>query len=144
MNWLDEVRSLWEDYVARAEQLERDKKPGAGIFGLTPGPKDDPCHGHFGEDAEKLLGQMLDAGPDPEEVRAVLAYIYRAPMEHREPVTAFWMLQAVHGFTAPLAALLRPEDARALREGYEKLYRRQDRFPAQKKVLAALKKAEKQ
>ena len=144
MNWLEEVRSLWEAYIAKTEQLERDKKPGAGIFGLTPGPKDDPCHGRFGEEAEALLGRMAAAEPDPEEIREVLAYIYRAPTEHREPLTAFWMLQAVHGFTAPLAEKLRPEDARALREGYERLYRRQDRFQPQKKALAALKKAEKQ
>ena len=71
----------------------------------------------------------------------MLAYIYRAPSEHREPLTAYWMLQAVHGLTVPLIGFLDPSDARTLGEEYAGTYRRRDRFPAQKKALAALKKA---
>ena len=140
MTALDQVRALWEAYIAEAEQLERDRKPGAGIFGLTPGPKDDPCHGQFLLRAQALLGRMCAASPPSAEVREALAYIYRAPLEHPEPLTAYWSLQAIHGATAPLAALLDPADARALGDEYKKMYRRWERLPAMKEALAALEK----
>ena len=138
MNWQEQVRSLWEAYIAETERLERDKKPGAGILGLTPGPKDDPCHDRFLFQAQALLGRMAEAAPPSDEVRETLEYIYRAPQNHHEPLTAYWSLQAIHGATAPLAALLSPADARALGDEYRKMYRRWERLPAMKEALTAL------
>ncbi len=144
MNWEEQVRGLWEAYIAKTEQLERDKKPGAGILGLTPGPKDDACHDQFAADAEGLLADMLAAAPSSAETLAALEYIYEAPLEHRQPLTAYWMLQAVHRLTVPVISLLAPEDAGPLRARYAKIYRRRERLPAQKAVLAALTKREKE
>ena len=141
MSWPEQVRALWEAYIAETEQLERDKKPGAGIFGLTPGPKDDPCHDRFLFQAQALLGRMEEASPPSEEVRETLEYIYRAPLDHPSPLTAYWSLQAIHGATAPLAARLDPADAQALRDEYAKMYRRWERLPAMKEALSALDKA---
>ena len=141
MSWPEQVRSLWEAYIAETERLERDKKPGAGILGLTPGPKDDPCHDRFLAQAQELLRHMREAALPSDEVRQTLAYIYRAPLDHSEPLTAYWSLQAIHGATAPLAALLSPADAKALRDEYAKMYRRWERLPAMKDALAALDKA---
>ncbi len=141
MSWPEQVRALWETYIAETERLERDKKPGAGILGLTPGPKDDPCHDRFLAQAQELLGQIDEAAPPSGEVRETLAYIYRAPLDHPEPLTAYWSLQAIHGATAPLAARLSPADARALRDEYKGMYRRWERLPAMKEAMAALDRA---
>lgn len=143
MSWPEAVRELWEAYIAETERLEREKKPGAGIFGLTPGPKDDPCHEQFLLQARTLLEEMQSAAPPSGEVRRTLEYIYQAPLDHPTPLTAYWSLQAVHGMTAPLAALLDREDARTLRDWYTKQYRRWERLPVQKEALAALEKAAK-
>lgn len=141
MNWMAAIQALYEAYIARAEQLERDRKPGDGLFGLSGGPKDDPCHDQFAADLEALLQEMLTQAPASADVREALAYMYRMPLEHRAPLTVYWMLQAVHGMTVELAGLLTAQDARALRDAYAKDYRRWERLPAQKKALAALDRA---
>lgn len=143
MSWMADIRALYEAYIAKAEQLERDKKPGDGLFGLTSGPKDDPCHDRFAAQLEALFREMRARSPSSAEVREMLAYVYRMPLEHREPLTVYWMLQAVHGMTADLAELLTAQDAQVLRDAYVKDYRRWERLPAQKKALAALDRARK-
>lgn len=143
MNWTAEIQALYEAYIARAEQLEREKKPGDGLLGLTSGPKDDPCHEQFASDLEALLKEMRAREPSSAEIREALAYVYRMPLDHREPLTVYWMLQAVHGMTADLAECLTAQDAQALREAYVRDYRRWERLPAQKKALAALDRARK-
>lgn len=137
------VRELYEAYAAEAERLERERKPGQGIFGLPGGPKDHPCHEQFGLRLEALLARIAAQEPSSDELRPMLEYIYRAPREHRSPQTVYWMFQAVHGLTAALAEKLDPADARALQDEYAKTYRRWERLPAQKKVLAALERARK-
>ena len=92
------------------------------------------------EDLGALLKAYAGEEHPPAETRELLAYIYAAPREHREPLSAYWMLLAVHGLTPDLAAALPREDAAILRRRYEADYPRRVRLPAQKKVLAALKK----
>lgn len=143
MSWTAAIQALFESYIAEAEQLERDKKPGDGLLGMPGGPKDDPCHDQFIADLEQLLQDMLAQKPASGEVKEALGYIYHASLEHRQPLTVYWMLQAVHGMTENLIALLTPQDAQSLQNAYEKDYRRWERLPAQKKVLSALKRAQK-
>ena len=136
-----DIRALYDAYIAKAEQLERDKKPGDGLFGLSSGPKDHPCHEQFADDLQALLADIAAEAPASGEVREMLSYIYTAPLDHKWPLTVYWMLQAVHGLTVDLAALLAPQDAKALRDDYAKAYRRWERLPAQTKALDALEKA---
>ena len=143
MSWTAAIQDLCASYIARAEQLERDRKPGDGLLGMSGGPKDDPCHDQFAADLEQLFRDMNAQTPSSAEVREALAYVYRAPLEHPEPLTVYWMLQAVHVFTIEPIALLSAEDARALRDDYQRSYRRWERLPAQKKVLSALERAAK-
>ena len=135
------IQALYEAYIEKTRQLERDKKLGDGWMGLKPGPKDDPCHGQFARDLEQALAALLAAEPSSVGTREVLAYIYRAPKTLTAPLTATWMFQAVHGLTAPLISRLDAADAQALRDEYKRLYRRWDRLPTQKKTLDALEKA---
>lgn len=144
MRALESVRELYERYIAKVEQLERDKKPGDGLFGFGSAPKDDPCHERFAQELEELLGQIDAQEPGSDEVRELLEYIYRAPRTYPEPLSAYWTLEAVQGLTAPLAARLTPADARALRDEYAKQYKRWERMPSHKKALAALEKAAKE
>ena len=143
MEPLEGIQALYEAYWEKTKQLERDRKPGQGLLGFGSGPKDDPCHDRFAEDTEAFLKDLEAAVPTPAQVREVLAFIYRAPLDRPEPLTAYWMMRAVHGLTLPLIGHLTPEDARAMKDVYEKDYPRRDRFPAQKKVLSALTKAAK-
>ena len=135
------LQTLYEGYIAKAEQLERDKKPGAGLLGLTPGPKDDPCHKMFIDQLQELMDGMLAQKPASGQMRQVLAYIYRAPLEHETPLAVYWTLQAAHSTTLEMAGRLESGDARALRDEFAKMYRRWERLPVQKKVLEVLEKA---
>ena len=133
------VQALFRNYIEEAERLEKERKPSDGLFGMSPKPADDPCHDRFADDLEEALSGFAAGDPEPEEVREVLSYIYRAPKEHLEPLSVFWMLNAVHGLTADLIPLLDPKDAALLCRQYDQDFPRRERLPVQKKVYEALK-----
>ncbi len=135
------LTALYEAYIAKVEQLERDAKPGAGWFGLPGGPKNDSCHGQFAGQAQALIEDLAAQGPTSAQARQALEYIFRAPEEHKNDQSLYWMFQAVHGMTEPLIACLDRADAQALFISYAGQYRRWERLPAQKKALTALDKA---
>ena len=143
MTYLDELRRLYGEYLARAHEAEANHKPLDGVWGFGQKSSDDPCHDRFALELETLLRSAAEEGTDPGELHAMLSYIYRAPRENREPLAAYWMLLAVHGLTLDLAGQLRWEDAGALWDEYRTAYPRWERLPAQKKVLAALDAARK-
>lgn len=138
-----EIRALYEAYLDEAARVERERKPGEGLFGLGKKPSDDPCHERFASALEKALQDFAALGPDSPQVREALAHVYRAPVEHKEPLSAYWMLCAVHGFTLELIGRLDAADAAALLASYAKDFRRWERLPVQQQVYAALKRAAK-
>lgn len=140
MTELSDIRALYEAYIAEVERLERERKPGEGIFGLKGGPADDPCHDRFVDQLRTLLGAFASEAHSPDELRDALSYIYSVPLAHREPRSAYWMLIAVHGLTQALAEKLDPPSAQALRRQYEKDYPRWERLPVQRQLLELLKK----
>ena len=142
-NGLNAVKALYEEYISEVEQLERNKKPADGLFGLGKKTADDPCHDRFSERLRKMLEDYAAEKPDTSDVRTVLEYIYSIQMEHRDPVSVYWLMNAIHGFTVGLAEMLSREDASVLCELYEKNCPRSERFPVQKKVIKALKSAAK-
>ena len=102
---------------------------------------DDPCHECFSDKLEKLLKEYAVSKPASAEIREVLSYIYSVQKENKEYLSAYWLMNAVHGFTFELIDMLSGEDASAVYELYDKNCPRRERFPVQKKVLKALKLA---
>ena len=140
---MEELERLYAEYLAEARRAEANRRPLDGMFGFGRKSGDDPCHERFAQELEALLKAAAEKGVASGELRGMLAYIYRAPKENREPLAAYWMLMAVHSLTPELAGRLCREDAQALWEEYQTAYPRRDRLPAQKKVLAALDAARK-
>ena len=138
--WLPRVEALYRDYIGTVDKLEQNRKFGDGLFGLRPGPEDDPCHDRFAADLEGLLKDFLAASPESGECAAVLRYMIEAPEPWRELRCAYWMLLAVQGLTKELIPHLSPADADTLAERFEADYRPCDRLPAQNELLAALRK----
>lgn len=138
---MEPLVALYETYTTGVQKLEQEKKPMAGWFGLPGGPKDDPCQRQFAADAEALFASLAAEGPDSAQARCALEYVLRAPQEHTQPLSVYWMLQAVQGMACPLVDLLTREDACALRGEFVRTYRPWQRLPAQKKLLTALEKA---
>ena len=133
------VREICENYIDTVAELERNRKIGEGIFGLKGGPKDSPCHDRFIEDLAGALKDLSASGAGPEEIREVLSYLYRAPLENKNQKSAYWMLLAAHGLTFDLIDCLTPEGAAALYDRYAEDYPRWERLPVQKNVLSRLK-----
>ena len=140
---LARLKELDEAYVEEVRLLERNRKPGEGIFGLKGGPGDNPCHDRFAETLHGFYEEFASQKPDSAAVRALMEFSCTAPLEKGVPRTAYWMLIAVQSLTQPLIALLDAPDAGALAELWEKSFRRRERMPAQLKLIKALRAAEK-
>lgn len=138
-----ELKSLYEGYLEDAKRVERERKPGEGLFGIGKTPADDPCHDRFAREFEMTVSQLCDDGLCSTDMLDQLLYIYKAPLENRESASAYWMLLAVHGMTLPMIEKLDKEDARELSCWYKGKYPRRERFPAQKQVIESLKRIEK-
>ncbi len=136
---LTQIISLYDRYVQQVADLEKNRKLGEGLFGAKDGPKNHPCHEKFAEDLAALLQEHEKAAPGSAAVKEILRFIYAAPKKYPEPMSAYWMLIAVHGLTARLAETLEKEDAKALLTEYCQNYKRWERLPVQDRIVRLLK-----
>lgn len=138
---INEICALYDAYLEKVEELERNRKVTDGLLGITKGPKDDPCHDWFADELEIRLSDFAAADPSPEEIRSLLEYMYRAPLENRDNHIIYWMFTAVHSLVleTDLIGRLDRKDASDLYRQYSEDYPRWERLPAQKKTLKALK-----
>lgn len=134
----ERIQELYEEYVAEFQELEQERRVGAGMFGLTNGPRNYPCHGQFSKDLERLLKEEA-ANAAAEEAEQVLEYVYLAPQGRKKQDSVYWMMTAVHSLTEELILRLTPEAAGRLLGQYQDAYPRRTLLPAQKKILSALK-----
>ena len=139
---LEQVQELYEGYLAEFQRLEQGRQAGAGMFGLTNGPRNYPCHEQFAKDLERLLRETEET-LSPDQAEELLEYILFAP-QSRERDAVYWMLIAVHGMTEGPAGRLDPAAAARLLERYEAVYPRRERLPVQMKAVSVLKKQAKQ
>lgn len=137
--WLTRLEALYNDYIDFVQELERNRKPGEGLFGMRSGPKDDPCHERFAADVKKLLEDFRNTSPGSEDCAALLRYMFTVPEAWQELTCAYWMLIAVQGFGLDLIGYLNPVDAKALAEFFSAAYPRRIRLPVQEKLLKRLK-----
>ncbi len=137
--YLERIRKLYEGYLKTAEELEKNRKIGDGLFGLGHGPEDDPCHERFEKALESLLMAFDQQEPSSDEVREVLEFLYADPGAAGTPQSAYWVLIAVQGFGLPLIKRLDREDARMLREAYDTCYPAWKRLPVQKRIIKDLR-----
>ena len=138
---MNEITILYDAYIKTVEELERTKKPTAGLLGITKGPKDDPCHDRFADDLAEKLKMFSAKDPSSGEVRSLLEYMYEIPFQYRENHMIYWMFTAVHSLVLDndLISRLNRADAQKLYEQYSKDYPRWERLPAQKRTLKVLK-----
>ena len=139
--FLSGLRERYRAYEAEVEELERNRKPFEGILGMKGGPADNPCHDRFAEELRAQFADFAASGPDSAEVRSVLDFVYREPLDYPGANCANWMLQAVQSLTKELIPFLTPEDADALAGRFEEDYPSHRRLPVQVELLKLLRKA---
>ncbi len=140
MQELDALRDCYQSYLTYTRTLRRNAFPLAGALGFGGGPKDDPGHMRFYEEAKERAEALLAASPSPQEAGEAVRLMLRAEEEHQDNDLAVWALMAAQRHTIPLIGLLTKEDAGALLLWYRRRYPRHKRLPAQEEVLQALKK----
>ena len=103
---IESLQGLYDEYLEKAITVERNRRPGEGIFGFGKKPSDDPCHARFLEDLKDWLEAFRGGEPDSGEAREVLTLIYRAAKENPEPPSAYWVLIAAQSLMQELMHLL--------------------------------------
>ena len=141
MTPLEKIQQLYRDYILQAEELEKNKRPTDGMFGLTRKPADDVCHEQFIQHLNALMAEFRLEGIASDQLRDVLEMVFFAAQTHREPASIYWMLIAAHSATPDMIPLLNREDAKALYDQYCRVYKRGTRLPVQKKLVKELEKA---
>ena len=136
---IESLQELYNDYLEKALQVERNRRPGEGLFGIGKKPSDDPCHQRFLENLKDWLDRFSGEEPDSASIREVLAWIYRAPKENPEPNSAYWMMIAAQSLTTALIPRLNAADAAAIGADFAAAYKRWERMPVQTQILNALK-----
>ena len=137
---LARLEALYRNYIETVRELERNRKIGDGLFGLRPGPEDDPCHDRFAAELDALLRDFAAASPGSEDCAAVLRYLFTAPEAWRELKSAYWMLIAVQGLGAGLIERLNAADAGELEALYAARWPRRERLPVQTQILKQLQR----
>ena len=122
---IESLKELYGEYLEKAFEVERNRKPGEGIFGFGKKPSDDPCHQRFLADLKDWLERFDGEEPDSASVREVLRVIFHAPKENSEPTSAYWILIAAQSLTKELIPRLSRTDADALSAEYAAEYNRQ-------------------
>ena len=136
---LSRIEALYDAYLQTAAELEKNRKIGDGLFGLRPGPADDPCHERFAAELETLLKECAEAKPSSGETTEILRFLFDRADDKHMPLSAYWMLIAAQGLGRELIGLLNPEDAAGLATFYRRRYPRRVRLPVQDQILKQLK-----
>ena len=140
--YLEEAEKLFDDYERQVIQLEANRKLGDGLLGFGKRVEDAPCHGDFDRAMEALISQIARDDEAAGDAAIVAELLLRAEDSRVWPASARWMALAVQRHALLLIPLLSSQAARQLGEWYEKRYPARIRFPVQKEILKALKKAD--
>lgn len=140
MTALETLKGLYAGYLAETSRLERERGPWEGLMGFGAGPRDDKCHGEFINAVMAVVTRAAAEGLSSTQALDILNFMFTAPLQNADNRPAYWMLMALQGKTAGIIGYLDPDCARQLLLWYKETYPRRERFPAQKDVIAALKK----
>ena len=138
---MQQLKQIYEAYLAAAAKAEKNKSTWNGAFGLGASTKDHPCHDDFYEAMEDWCEAFVKKAPSREEAEEAVRYIFEASETYRNTLT-YWYMYAAHGFARPIIPMVSPKFAAEMRVWYNEHNLRPDRMPVQKEVFRLLKKQE--
>lgn len=131
---MEELRSVYREYLEQAALPQNQKRPFQGAYGLMGGPAPNSYHQQFLQQVEGALAQVPE-----HQRREAVEYIFRQPLEHKRNPTVYWMFVAVHGVVMPYLKDLTAEEARDLQWWYERSYPHREQTPVQRRLVSQLK-----
>ncbi len=131
--------SCYADYIAYAHALPKKYTLGAGLFGFSTGPKEDPGHKAFFEAVRAQVDALVQDNPAPEVAFAACDLILFAAAEHTHDQGAYWMLLAAQQHALALFPYLSAAHAEELLRRYDRVYPRRTRLAIQAQLAKALK-----
>ena len=143
MTPLEQVQNLYTAYTIQAMEVAKNTPYTSGLFGMGRRASDDPCHERFIESLTALMKEFKESGVPSAELREALSFIFEAHGQYTDKPDIYWMLIAAHGAAVEVIPRLSREDASALRDQYEKLFKRPSRMPVQTKIVKLLGQAAK-
>lgn len=136
---MDELKEIYETYIAQAEECRKSRNPLQALFGLRSA-ESNPVHTAFYNAVGDWTDHFVAGNPSAQSADEALRWILFSAAEH-EKSAAVWYFIAAQGHGKKLIPLIGPEAAKALYEEYKITYPRGRRLPLQDEVLALLKKA---
>lgn len=130
---------MYLNYREALAECEKRQKPTDGLFGFGHPVKEDVCHDRFDKSLSEVIGQFVEAKPDPATAARMIRQIFTERDRYPYPRSAEWMLYASERHILSLVPLLESADAAGLCAEYSKRYKPWNRLPAQKDVYRALK-----
>lgn len=134
------LAACMEEYDREIRQAVSQLRPGDGFMGLGRDHRREPCHLRFYESAGALVDRAVREGLAPEAAAETARFLLTLSQAEEYHELTAPMREAAQGHVLALTELLPPETAAELVEWYRGKYRRSQRLPVQKKVLAALER----
>lgn len=142
MNVTEQMELLCQYYFEESAQVFRNAKIGDGLFGMGDDPKKNPCHQRFYDNMEQLMKECSAGNMTSKQTGEVVFALLTAEDRHKDQnETVKWMLMATQGLSLPMIPRMEAAEAASLLKWYSGYYSFLERFPMQRKVIAALKKA---
>ncbi len=147
MDYTEELREILAEYDKSVEELEKNKKPFDGIFGMGRRPADDPCHDLMDRKVEELTRRAAGEIPSEEgetriadtaETDALVRALFSAAGAYRGPVYAGMTLVAIQRHGMRLIPRMSGEAKSTLAGWYAKEYPKRRRFPMQEEICRLL------
>ena len=138
---MEKLKSCYENYLAEAEKVWKNRPAWDGVLGIGSSSKDHPCHIAFYESVENWVSDFLANDPKEEIAEAAMAFVLQTSEMHKGEFP-YWTLFAAHGLMHPLVSLVSPRFAGQMRVWYDEKLLRRDRLPVHKELYKLLKKRE--
>ena len=138
---MEQLKTCYETYLAKAEEVWKDRPVWDGFLGLGESSKDHPCHMKFIQSVETWTEEFLKSNPTAQQAEEAVTYILEAAEPHKDKFP-YWTLYAAHGLARPLIGFVSPQYAARMRVWYNAHYPRRERMPAHQELFKLLKKRE--
>lgn len=136
----EELRQIYEAYIAQAEECRRSINPMKNFFGMRDADVNHPAHKEFYNAVGDWTDRFLAGHPSAESMEQVLRLILFAAAEH-EKSAAVWYFIAAQTNAKKIIPLMDQKALKPLYTEYKASYPRGRRLPLQNELAAILKKA---